>query len=207
MRRSALGGGNALGAVFARFVYTRINARKAHDGAAARKAAHIADLSHKLCGSCFSNAVHGPHSFVFRKLGCKPCHLCPQSSQRSLTRKKLLSGCDDEQLCVLVLRQRGEMSAAAYVEVPCFLLTEMVAFAFAPLLVTLCECLFADVANTVAVPKGHDKVYPFLVAVRTFWAGKKFVYTRKSLIGQRNEIILQRYHRFHVKVVLTAAQF
>ena len=57
------------------------------------------------------------HSFVLRELGYKPRHLCPQSGQCGLTRQKLLRGRDDEQLCVLVFRQRREMAAAAGVKV------------------------------------------------------------------------------------------
>lgn len=85
-----------------RFIHTRINARKAYDGNAARKTAYIANFSHKLRGSCFSNTVHGVYSFVLRELERKPRHLCLQSGQCGLTRQKLLGGCDDEQLCVLV---------------------------------------------------------------------------------------------------------
>ena len=82
----------------------------------------------------------------------------------------------------------------------------MVTFAFAPLLVTLGECLLADAADAVTVPEGHDKVHPFLVAVRTLRAGEQFAHAGKGLVGQRNEIVLQRHHRFHVEVVLAAAQ-
>jgi len=51
MRRAALCGGNTLGAVLAGFIHAGINARKANDRTAARKTAHIADLSHELRGS------------------------------------------------------------------------------------------------------------------------------------------------------------
>ena len=56
------------------------------------------------------------------------------------------------------------------------------------------------------MPEGHDKIHPFLVAVSTLWAGEKLVYTGKGLVGQRNEIVLQRHHCFHVEIVLAAAQ-
>ena len=82
----------------------------------------------------------------------------------------------------------------------------MVALALAPFLVTLGECLFADAADAVTVPEGHDKIHPFLVAVRTLRAGEQFVHARKGLVGQRNEIVLQRYHRFHVEIILATAQ-
>ena len=98
------------------------------------------------------------------------------------------------------------MPTAAGIDVQCFLDAAMVIFAFAPLLVTLGECLLADAADAVTVPEGHDKVYPFLVAVRTLRAGEQFVHAGKGLVGQRNEIVLQRYFRFHVDVVLAAAQ-
>ena len=65
--------------------------------------------------------------------------------------------------------------------------------------------LFADTADAIAVPKGHDKVHPFLVAVGALRAGEQLVHAWKGLVGQRNEIVLQRYHRFHVEVVLAAA--
>ena len=41
---------------------------KPNDGAAARKAAHIANLSHELRSCGFANAVHGVHGFVLREL-------------------------------------------------------------------------------------------------------------------------------------------
>ena len=98
------------------------------------------------------------------------------------------------------------MPTAAGIDVQCFLDAAMVTFAFAPLLVTLGECLLADAADAVTVPECHDKVHPFLVAVRTLRAGEQFAHAGKGLVGQRNEIVLQRHHRFHVEVVLAAAQ-
>ena len=83
------------------------------------------------------------------------------------------------------------MAAASGVDIQSFLLTEMVTLTLAPFLVALDECLLADAANAVAVPECHDKVHPFLVAVRTLWAGEQFVPAGQGLIGQRNEIVLQ----------------
>ena len=206
MRRAAFGRRDALGAVLAGLVYSRINTRETDDGAAARKTAHITDFSHKLRGSGFANAVHGAHGIVLRQLHCKARHLGAQSGQRHLACKQLLGSSRNEQFRVVVLRQRGEMAAASGVNVQCFFCAEMVALAFAPLLVALGECLFAGAADAVAVPKGHDKVHPFLVTVCTLWAGEQFVHAGKGLVGQRNEVVLQRYHRFHVEVVLAAAQ-
>lgn len=64
------------------------------------------------------------------------------------------------------------MAATAGIEIQRFLCAEMVALSLAPLLVTLGERLLADAANAVAVPEGHDKIHPFLVAVRTLRAGE-----------------------------------
>ena len=130
----------------------------------------------------------------------------PQSGQRGLSRQKLLSSRDNEQLCVLVFRQCRKMATASGVNVQRLLCTEMVSLAFAPLLVTFCKRLFAGTADAIAMPEGHDKIHPFLVAVSTLWAGEKLVYTGKGLVGQRNEIVLQRHHCFHVEIVLAAAQ-
>ena len=177
--------------MLAGIVHAWIDACKAHNGTAARKTAHIADLSHELRGSGFANTVHGAHGIVLWELHGKPCHLGPQCGQRHLACKQLLSGCGNEQLCVVILRQRGEMTAASGVEVQCFLCAEMVALALAPFLVALGESLLADAADAVAVPEGHDKIHPFLVAVRTLRAGEQFVHAGKGLVGQRNEIVLQ----------------
>lgn len=177
--------------MLARIVHTRIDTREAYNGTAAWKTAHIADLSHKLRGSGFANTVHGAHSIVLWELHGKPCHLGPQCGQRHLARQKLLRRSGNEQLGVVILRQRGEMTAASSVEIQCFLCAEMVALALAPFLITLGECFLADAADAVTVPEGHDKVYPFLVAVRTLRAGEQFVHAGKGLVGQRNEIVLQ----------------
>lgn len=134
------------------------------------KTAYISNLSHKLCGSGFANTVHGPRGIVLRQLLCKACHFGAQSGQRHLARQKLLRRSGNEQLGVVILRQRGEMTAASSVEIQCFLCAEMVALALAPFLITLGECFLADAADAVTVPEGHDKVYPFLVAVRTLRA-------------------------------------
>ena len=67
MRRAALGRRDALGAVLAGLVYSRINTRETDDGAAARKTAHIADLGHELHSGRFAHAVHGPHGIVLRQ--------------------------------------------------------------------------------------------------------------------------------------------
>ena len=45
--------------------------------------------------------------------------------------------------------------------------------------------------DEVAVPKGHDKIHPLLVAVGALWAGEQFVHAGECLVGQRNEIVLQ----------------
>ena len=98
------------------------------------------------------------------------------------------------------------MAAASGIDLQCFFDAEMVALAFAPLLLTLGECLFADAADAVTMPEGYDKIHPFLVTVRTLRTGEQFVHAGEGLVGQRNKIVLQRYHRFHVEVVLAAAQ-
>ena len=98
------------------------------------------------------------------------------------------------------------MATTPSVDIQSLFRAKMIPLALAPLLVTLGECFFADAADAVAVPKGHDKVHPFLVAVSTLRAGEQLIHAGKGLVGQRNEVILQRYHRFHVEVVLAAAQ-
>ena len=85
---------------------------------------------------------------------------------------------------VVILRQRGEMAAASGVDIQRLFRAEMITLAFAPLLVTLGECFFTDMANAVTVIEGHDKVHPFLVAVGTLRAGEQFVHTGKGLVGQ-----------------------
>ena len=82
----------------------------------------------------------------------------------------------------------------------------MISLALAPFLVLRGKCVLADAANIVAMPESHDKIDPFLVPVCTSRTGKQLVYARKCFICQRNEIVLQRYFRFHVDVVLAAAQ-
>ena len=76
------------------------------------------------------------------------------------------------------------MAAASGIDIQCLFRAEMITLALAPLLVTLGECLFAGASDAVAVPKGHDKVHPFLVAVRTLRAGEQFVHAGKGLVGQ-----------------------
>lgn len=95
--------------MLARIVHTRIDTREAYNGTAAWKTAHIADLSHKLRGSGFANTVHGAHSIVLWELHGKPCHLGPQCGQRHLARQKLLRRSGNEQLGVVILRQRDEI--------------------------------------------------------------------------------------------------
>ena len=108
----------------------------------------------------------------------------------------------DEQFGIVILRQCRDVAAAVSVKIKCLALTEVVAFALAPFAVTLRERLFTNAADAFTVPKGHDKVHPFLVAVRTLRAGEQLVHPRKSLIGQGNEIVLQRHDSFHVQIVL-----
>lgn len=50
--------------MLARLVYRWINAGKTHDGTAAREAVLIANLGHDLCGSRFTNAVHGEYRVI-----------------------------------------------------------------------------------------------------------------------------------------------
>ena len=76
------------------------------------------------------------------------------------------------------------MAAASGIDIQRLFRTEMITLAHAPLLVTLSECFFTDMANAVTVIEGHDKVHPFLVTVGAFWAGEQLVHTGKSLVGQ-----------------------
>ena len=88
------------------------------------------------------------------------------------------------------------MAAASDVNIQRLFCAEVITLALASLLVTLGECLLADAADTVAVPKGHDKIHPFGVAVSVLRAGEQFVHAGKGLVGQRNEVVLQRYTVF-----------
>ena len=108
MRGAAFGRRDALGTVLAGLVYSRIDASKSNDGTAAREAAYIPNLSHKLSGCRFTDAVHGTHGIVLRQLFCKARHLGAQSGQRHLARQQLLGGGRNEQFRVVVLRQRSE---------------------------------------------------------------------------------------------------
>lgn len=78
----------------------------------------------------------------------------------------------------------SEMATASGIDIQCFFCAEMVTLALAPLPVALGKRFFADTADAIAVPKGHDKVHPFLVAVSAFRAEEQFVHTRKGLVGQ-----------------------
>lgn len=71
MRRTAFRHSSALYLVLAGLGNSWINTSKCHNRTAARKAAHITNLGHKLCGCRFANAVHGPHGIVLRQLLCK----------------------------------------------------------------------------------------------------------------------------------------
>ena len=153
VRRAALGCWSAFCLVFAGLVHSRINTGEAHNRTAAGKTAYIPDLSHKLRGSGFANTVHGPHGIVLRQPLCKACHLGAQSGQRHLACEQLLGSGRNEQLCVVVLRQRGEMAAASGIDIQCLFRAEMITLALAPLLVTLGECLFAGAADAVDVYK------------------------------------------------------
>ena len=76
--------GIALGDVLSGVIHRRNNAGKAHNGTAARKPAHIANLRHQLDGSGFAHTVHGPDHFILRKLLGQPGHHGAQNSQRGL---------------------------------------------------------------------------------------------------------------------------
>ena len=170
--------------MLAGLVYSRINTRETDDGAAARKTAHVADLRHELHGSRLAHTVHGTHDIILRQLLGKACHFSAQGGQRHLACKQLLGSSRNEQFRVVVLRQRGEMTAALEINILRLFRAEMVALALAPLLVALGKRILTDAADAVAVIEGHDKVHPFLVTVGAFWAGEQFVHTGKGLVGQ-----------------------
>ena len=75
------------------------------------------------------------------------------------------------------------MAAASGVNIQRLFCAEVITLAFAPPLVTLGECFLADAADAVAVPKGHDKVHPFLVAIGALRAGEQIVHAEKGLVG------------------------
>ena len=100
---------------------------------------------------------------------------------------------------MVVLGQRRVVSAAVSIHVKGFVGAEIITFPLAPLPVVLDERFRRYVAQAVAVPESHDKVYPFLVVVRTLRAGERFVHARIHLVGQRNKIILQNHVSFYVQ--------
>ena len=114
--------------MLAGIVHAWIDACKAHNGTAAGKTAHIANLSHELRGSRFTDAVHGTYSIILRQLHRKACHLSAQSNQRHLACEQLLGSGRNEQFRVVVLRQRGEMAAALGVDIQRLFCAEMVLF-------------------------------------------------------------------------------
>ena len=71
---------NGLGAVLAGLIHTGINARKPHDGAAARKTAHIANFSYELGAECRANTKHFHHYRILRQRSCQRLHLLLESS-------------------------------------------------------------------------------------------------------------------------------
>ena len=165
MRRAALGGGVALGDVFAGFIHCRVNAGEAHDRAALREAADVADLSHQLNTGRLTHAVHGPDSLVLRKLLSKPGHLRAHNSQCSFSGGELLGSSGDEQLGVTVFGQGCDMTHTVHVQLRRFLEAEMVTLSFAPLVVAICKDGLADHADTLTVPEGYDKMDPFLASI------------------------------------------
>ena len=103
MRRAALGDGIALGNVLAGLVYRRINAREAHNGAAAGETAHIANLGHELYGGGFAYTVHGPDRLVFRELPGQLGHLRAHDDQRNLRKSQSLAAVVMSNLVLLFL--------------------------------------------------------------------------------------------------------
>ena len=61
--------------MLAGLVHSRVNASEIHNGAAARKAAHIANLCHELRPKDRANAKHPHHDRVLWKLSSQSEHL------------------------------------------------------------------------------------------------------------------------------------
>ena len=82
----------------------------------------------------------------------------------------------------------------------------MIPLPLAPLAVALRKSSLADQGDALTVPEGHDEIHPLLASVGTVRAGKHFVYPRKDLVSERNEVILQCHHVLHVQIVLPWGQ-
>ena len=94
------------------------------------------------------------------------------------------------------------MAHAVHIQLRCLPLVEMIPLAFAPLTVAFGEGGLAGQVDTLIVPKGHDKIDPLLATIGAIRAGEQLVYPRKDLVSERNEVVLQRRHVFHVQIVL-----
>ena len=95
--------GIALGDVLSGVIHRRNNAGKAHNGTAARKPAHIANLRHQLDGSGFAHTVHGPDRLVFRELPGQLGHLRAHDDQRNLRKSQSLAAVVMSNLVLLFL--------------------------------------------------------------------------------------------------------
>ncbi len=106
-------------------------------------------------------AIHGVNGFVFRQLLCKTSHLTAYNGNQLVHRSQLLSSRLAQQLRAAVFGQRNDMTEALDVNVSGLGSRKIVPHALAPLLVSLCECIFTDHADTLARPNDRDKVHYF----------------------------------------------
>lgn len=113
MRGAAFGRRCALRRMLARLVYSRIDTRKSHNGAAARKRRTSPISTISCAGSDFANAVHGMHGIVLRQLPRKACHLGVQSGQRHLACKQLLAAVVISSFVLSFFGSVVEMAAAS----------------------------------------------------------------------------------------------
>ena len=174
----------AVADILAGVIDCRVNTGKTDKGAAAGKVTNIADLRHKLRSSCVAHAIHGMNGFVLRQFLRKTSHLAAYNGDQLIHCSQLLGSRPDQQLCIAVFGQCNDMTEAPNVNVSGFGSRKIIPHALAPLLVALFECIFTGRTDTLAMPKGRDKVHPLLMAICSLGTFEQFVDSREHLVGQ-----------------------
>ena len=94
------------------------------------------------------------------------------------------------------------MTQTVYIQICGFKRTKTIPLPIAPFTVTLGEGDLAGQVDVLTAPKGYDEIHPLLAAIGTVRAGDWFIRTRKHLVGERNEVVLQRYYAVDTQIVL-----
>ena len=156
-----------------------VNARKGHQSLLRVEVAHIADLRHELGAEGGPNAEHPHHNRALRQRRRQRLHFVSEHSQGGGSGPELGYRLIYQELGGSGLRHDAEMPTGGGVDVQRLVLAEVVAVLLTPLLIPGCKCLFRQPADALTVPKGGNKVYPFLAAVRPNRAGKQTVCVRE----------------------------